>query len=530
MNWFYNLKISTKLLTSFTLVVLIAGMIGYVGIMNIRKIEALDTKMYQQMTVPISQLTGITTSFQRIRVNIRDLITASIPEDKQKYVDNIKGLNAEIDTNTDLYEKTLFTDEGRAIFKEFLDKHKAFSVQLDRVIELAMAEKDAEARALISENGESGKASRAEQNAINKLVEAKIGLAKKTSDENMATAEVVVGFMITLMIVGLAVAIGLSLFITRIISKPVAELVRVANTASSGDLTVNISANSKDEIGRLADAFKVMINQMKELVQQIVEKSNMVAGASQQLTSTSQQTAASSNETATTMGEIAATVEQVTSNTQKISQASESAVGHANEGNTGITRVTEQMKNIVNSSKMVTVIIDELDKKSQEINQIVELITSIADQTNLLALNAAIEAARAGEQGRGFAVVAEEVRKLAEQSANATKEINNLISAIQHESQTAVESMAEGGKEVEEGTRIVQEVGANFKEIIGAVQGLTSQIQDVATATEQMSSGVQNVAASTEEQTAAMEEVSASAESLSKLSEELNTLVGKFKV
>jgi len=155
---------------------------------------------------------------------------------------------------------------------------------------------------------------------------------------------------------------------------------------------------------------------------------------------------------------------------------------------------------------------------------------SIADQTNLLALNAAIEAARAGEQGRGFAVVAEEVRKLAEQSASAAKEIYNLINAIQAESQKAVHSTADAIKEVEAGTSVVQEVGDKFKEIISAVQDLTSQIQEVASATEQMSAGVQNVAASTEEQTAAMEEVSASAQSLSSLAEELNMLVAKFKV
>lgn len=367
---------------------------------------------------------------------------------------------------------------------------------------------------------------------VSELVDLQLEVAKSEYEKAEALYKTTRSIAIGSILLGIFLALIASYFIIRSIVRPVNILQKELNALAEkgGDLTQEINIKSKDEVGLLAGTVNKFLANLRTIMIEVNKSAKGVAETAQHLNSTSQQTAASANETAATMGEIATTVEQVTSNTQIISQVSESAAGHANEGNKGIARVTEQMKNIVNSTKVVTGSIDELNKKSQEINQIVELITSIADQTNLLALNAAIEAARAGEQGRGFAVVAEEVRKLAEQSANATKEINNLIRAIQHESQTAVESMAEGGKEVEVGTRIVQEVGANFKEIIGAVQGLTAQIQDVAAATEQMSSGVQNVAASTEEQTAAMEEVSASAESLSKLSEELNALVGKFKV
>jgi len=288
--------------------------------------------------------------------------------------------------------------------------------------------------------------------------------------------------------------------------------------------------DSKDETGDLAKAVNRFLSNLRAIMLEVKRASMQVAGASQQLTASAQQTAAGASETASTMGQIAATVEQVSSNAQSVAQASETAARYAGEGERGIAKLTEQMRSIAGSAEQVSDTIVALSKKSQEINQIVGLITSIADQTNLLALNAAIEAARAGEQGLGFAVVAEEVRKLAEESANATKEISSLVNAIQVESKRAVECMAEGGRDVEAGTLVIQEVGEGFNKIISAVQSLTTEIQGVAAATEEMSAGVENVAASTEEQTASMEEVSASAASLSELSGALDAIVGRFKV
>ena len=335
----------------------------------------------------------------------------------------------------------------------------------------------------------------------------------------------------TLAICGILMLVAaiMAWLVARSISRPISDLALVAAHVADGDLTADITVSSKDEVGALAHAFGRMVDQMRSIVGDIMDKANMVASSSQQLNASSQETAANANETAATMSEISSTVEQVSASIQEVAALSLRANNYASEGNQGMDSIIGQMRAIADSSAIVSVSIDDLNKKSNEIDQIVALITDIADQTNLLALNAAIEAARAGEQGRGFAVVAEEVRKLAEQSANAAKEIHTLITAIQSESQKAVASMADGEKEVETGTEVIGEVKAHFEAIIESVQDVTSRVGEVATATEQMSKGVQNIAASTEEQTAAMEEVSASAESLASLSEELNGLVGRFK-
>ena len=196
-------------------------------------------------------------------------------------------------------------------------------------------------------------------------------------------------------------------------------------------------------------------------------------------------------------------------------------------------------------------VVAELGQRSKAIDQIVATISGIAGQTNLLALNAAIEAARAGEQGRGFAVVAEEVRKLAEQSQEATKQISALIGGIQGDTEQAVAAMDNGTREVKLGAEVVNTAGQAFHEIVALVEQVSDQIREVSSTIDQMAIGsqqivesvnridhlskeaasqAQTVSAATEEQSASMEEIASSSQSLAQLALELRDAVGKFKV
>ena len=335
--------------------------------------------------------------------------------------------------------------------------------------------------------------------------------------------------LITILVI--AISMGVTYFVTRKMVGPVKALADQATEIAAGNLAIDtIDLKTKDELGQLANSFQTMTGILKEVVFKIKEKADIINHSAQQLSFSSQQTSAGATETASTMSEMSSTIEHISNNLNSIFELSQTTNLDANSGNQGIVNINGQMQNITTSTQEVARAIYELNQKSLEITQIVELISKIADQTNLLALNAAIEAARAGEHGRGFAVVADEVRKLAEQSAVATKEINSLINNIQLESRKAVETMEKGNREVEEGKKVVNEVGLLFGNIILSIQKLTAQIQDVTFSMEQMSGGVQNVVASTEEQTASMEEVSASAESLLNLSNDLNQLVSVFKL
>ncbi|MHB8917408.1 MAG: methyl-accepting chemotaxis protein, partial [Desulfocucumaceae bacterium] len=339
---------------------------------------------------------------------------------------------------------------------------------------------------------------------------------------------------VTNLITALIFILVIGIFAGLLISGFTGQLRRVAAGATgiaSGDLTVDeIPVKSKDELGQLAGAFNTMLANLKEIAGMLQEKSRTLASSSGELSANAENVTAGASETAATISQVASTAEQVTDSVRHIAGASAESAGYAEEGSRGIQRINDQMEAIKKAAETSGEVIFGLNESAAKISQIVELITQIAEQTNLLALNAAIEAARAGEQGRGFAVVAEEVRKLAEQSAGAAKEIYVLIAAIQQESGKAVQSMKDGSDQVQGGTAVVMEVGGTLEKIITSVRGLAGDIQSVSAAAEQISMAVQNVAASTQQQTATMEEVASTTQSLAGLASEMQELAGRFKL
>ncbi len=351
-------------------------------------------------------------------------------------------------------------------------------------------------------------------------------MAEVSAQEQMAITAIfgVIGASIFLVII-------IVVIMNRGITTPLRNVVTVLDDLASrgGDLTQRLPVKGRDEIAGLANAVNGILESMRSIIESTVGIAGGVQSGSEQVSSAAEEMSSSLEEVSASTNEFASNAENLSSNSQSMAETNAIILERAEEGNQAIDEAVNQMQVINNRVSELQEVITEVDQRSSDIGKILSVITDIADQTNLLALNAAIEAARAGEQGRGFAVVAEEVRKLAEQSAGAAKEIGDLITSTQEESKKALESMTEGVKDVESGTEVVSRTGTTFNEILGSVRGISKQVEETASAAEELSAGSEEMAASIEEQSSTMEEMAATAEELRSSAERLNRELQKFK-
>ena len=377
--------------------------------------------------------------------------------------------------------------------------------------------------------------------------------------------------IISLIFIGFAVLF--IILMSKRFAKPIALIRDECMLLTQGDLREREEkVHSQDEIGQLAHGFREMRTNLRALVTKVQSQAEQVAASSEELTASAYQSADAANQVAGSITEIAngtekqatsathisAVAEEMFASTKQVSTAarvvSEIAGNTSQEAELGRQAVEQaicQMKKIGQGSEAVQTAIEELAKGSYEISEIVDLIASIAGQTNLLALNAAIEAARAGEHGRGFAVVAEEVRKLAEQSNQATQQIGALIERNQANMDQAVLATKVGAEGIKTGVMVVNSAGETFKKIVGSITKLSDQTKEIADSVNQMASGsqtlvtsineidkvskvnageAQSVSAATEEQSASMQEIASSSQSLAKLAGDLQQAVAKFRV
>lgn len=328
------------------------------------------------------------------------------------------------------------------------------------------------------------------------------------------------------------------------IVNPIQEGAYCLEVMATGDFTVRMDTNFKGQFRKIAESINNLGESVSKLLNQVIDATQANSSAASQISSSLEEFTSVSQELNSQVHEIASSVEQMTStilqttkNTNKTAENSKNAVEIAQKGGEVIIQTVEGITRIADVVNKAAEIIQELGKNSQQIGDIVQVIDEIADQTNLLALNAAIEAARAGEQGRGFAVVADEVRKLAERTTKATKEIAQMIKKIQVDTQNAVDSVAEGSAVVEEGKKLASKAGESLKQIISSANEVVDLANQVASASEEQSSTVEQISRNiesishlTNESATGIQQIARAADDLNKLTENLSNIVAQFKV
>lgn len=468
-----------------------------------------------------------------LATNFLALLDLRDPAKRAQAEQRLASSQAEIERLTAEYEQRLITDDDREAFAKFVAAYAGY----ERV--RAGASRQAPGQILAAPTDTSERELRSQFDAAFDAI-ANLASANRTSavaKADLVDSEIISllnamtsGFALVLVIAAVA-----GFLLLRAITVPLKQLTELMDAVRQGDFTQRMTIIRPDELGELGEGFNRMADQVMELISQVQRSGIRVSTSMTEIAATSKQQQATASEVAATTTEIGATSREIAATSKElvrtmsdVTTVSEHAAELASGGQTELTHMEEAMSQVMEAAASINAKLAVLNDKAGDINQVVTTITKIADQTNLLSLNAAIEAEKAGEYGRGFAVVSSEIRRLADQTAVATYDIEQMVKEIQSAVSASVMGMDKFSEQVRRGLHDVQQIGGKLSEIIAQVQTLAPRFETVSESMQAQSTGAEQISEALVQLTEATQQTVESLRQSNDAIEELNRVSGNL--
>ncbi|AIY41436.1 Methyl-accepting chemotaxis protein I (serine chemoreceptor protein) [Collimonas arenae] len=535
--------IRQRMLVSFGVILLLMGFMAGISYLKLQAIEH-ETNSFQADSMPGLELsTAIRSTWFQSYLLVLQLVTVDIqPEQHKQDLATLLSDREKMDQLMADYDKTIFQDQDRSNFNGF----KAARIQYERltseVLKLDEAQKNPQARSLLIEQlqpaWQQGRAAATQLRDFNQQSEV------HSVDKIVAAVIVAKSTLLTALAIALIVSLICGFFLLRAITRPMEALVAALEVIRSGDLSQRLNLNRHDEfqalevgLNRMSDELTGLVGQAQKSAIQVTTSVVEIAATAKQQQATANETAATTTEIGATSREIYSTSRELVSTMNEVSSGAEEAARLGGAGQAGLTQMEDTMHHVMDAAGSVNAKLAILNEKASNINQVVTTITKVAGQTNLLSLNAAIEAEKAGEYGRGFSVVAIEIRRLADQTAVATYDIEQMVKEIQSAVSAGVMGMDKFSEEVRRGIADVQNVGAQLSQIILQVQALTPRFQSVhegvqaqAVGAEQISQALGQLSEAAQQSVESLRQSSQAIDELTLTANGLRNGVSRFKL